>query len=118
MRASLCPISTAIESSAPAMTHAVTGSILVCVLLTPTSSPVRPRPHWPSPVPGTGRGSRGHGSRGHAREEQIARVVGARRPAGRDEDRRVALEDDRGPGYVRVEREAGPLVEARRVRIE
>ncbi len=30
MRASLWPISTAIESSAPAMTAAVTGSTLVC----------------------------------------------------------------------------------------
>ena len=71
MRASLWPISTAIESSAPAITAAVIGSTRVRTALTGAPPFVRIR---------------------------FPERVRPRPPGGRDDGGRVAVEDDRGAG--------------------
>src|SRR3954447_20199108 len=91
MRASLWPISTAMESSAPLTTAAVIGSTLVSAVLAIRTS---------------------------LREQQVPGAVGARRPSGRDDGCRVEVEDDGGAGEALVERQRGAVVEAGRQRLQ
>src|SRR4051812_46681158 len=89
MRASLWPISTAIESSAPCTTAAVIGSTLVRAAVTSVAS---------------------------LRQEQVPGAVGPRPPARRDDRRRVGMEDHGRAVERLVEREERAVVEARRQR--
>src|SRR5690242_2093767 len=91
MRASLWPISTAIESRAPAITAAVTGSTRVLTLLIGSRS---------SP------------------QDQVARPFRKKPPARRHERGRIGVKDNRGPGQGLVHRQQRAVVEAGGQRLE
>src|SRR5690349_18585061 len=91
IRASLWPISTAIESRAPAMTAAVTGSTRVFTLLIGSLS---------SP------------------KDQVARLLGLEAPARRHERGGVGVKDDRGAGQRLAGRQRLTVVEAGEKRFE